>query len=230
MALKHAKFCRFPTAIMTVVGLAYAAHAIDADNPPTQDGADVCPVPVAPSRSERCRRGRAHHRIRRRRPGTGAWSKPKRTDSAAAPPNKLTASDPGCRGGNIGPHAVEDRERQISPSLGTLQALAQALNVKPPALRNLRGATRYLQCACWARRHNRAPRHQGRPPIQLLGDRLGGPVVAEPYLITLHQDAVPYTGFRHAGVEFIYMLDRRSLLPSRRTNLSSPSRAWALFL
>lgn len=31
-------------------------------------------------------------------------------------------------------------------------------------------------------------------------------MVVEPYLITLHEDAVPYTGFRHAGVEFIYML------------------------
>jgi quercetin dioxygenase-like cupin family protein len=28
----------------------------------------------------------------------------------------------------------------------------------------------------------------------------------EPYLITLKSDAVPYTDFRHAGVEFIYML------------------------
>jgi hypothetical protein len=28
----------------------------------------------------------------------------------------------------------------------------------------------------------------------------------EPYLITLHEDAVAYTGFQHAGVEFIHML------------------------
>jgi uncharacterized cupin superfamily protein len=30
--------------------------------------------------------------------------------------------------------------------------------------------------------------------------------MVEPYLITLEKDAAPYTGFRHAGVEFIYML------------------------
>jgi quercetin dioxygenase-like cupin family protein len=28
----------------------------------------------------------------------------------------------------------------------------------------------------------------------------------EPHLITLAQDATPYTHFRHAGVEFLYML------------------------
>ncbi len=28
----------------------------------------------------------------------------------------------------------------------------------------------------------------------------------EPYLITLEEDAEVYTGFRHAGIEFIYML------------------------
>jgi hypothetical protein len=28
----------------------------------------------------------------------------------------------------------------------------------------------------------------------------------EPYLITLREGAVPYTGFQHAGSEFIYML------------------------
>ena len=41
---------------------------------------------------------------------------------------------------------------------------------------------------------------------RLLGHALGGPVVMEPYLITLHEDAAPHTAFRHAGSEFIYML------------------------
>ena len=40
----------------------------------------------------------------------------------------------------------------------------------------------------------------------LLGHGLGGDIVVEPYLITLTEEAAPYTGFRHAGVEFIYML------------------------
>ena len=41
---------------------------------------------------------------------------------------------------------------------------------------------------------------------QLLGHALGGDITIEPYLITLKEDAVPYTGFRHAGTELIYML------------------------
>ena len=40
----------------------------------------------------------------------------------------------------------------------------------------------------------------------LLGHSLGGAIGVEPFLITLAADAVPYTHFRHAGVEFIYML------------------------
>ncbi len=41
---------------------------------------------------------------------------------------------------------------------------------------------------------------------ELLGHALGGEIVVEPYLITLEKEASPYTGFRHAGTEFIYML------------------------
>jgi hypothetical protein len=41
---------------------------------------------------------------------------------------------------------------------------------------------------------------------ELLGAAIGGEIMVEPYLVTLEKDAPPYTGFRHAGVEFIYML------------------------
>ncbi len=41
---------------------------------------------------------------------------------------------------------------------------------------------------------------------QLLGHVLRGDVAIEPYLITLRNDAAPYTSFRHSGIEFIYML------------------------
>ncbi len=40
----------------------------------------------------------------------------------------------------------------------------------------------------------------------LLGAALGGDLVVEPYLITLHKDAAPYSAFQHEGTEFIYML------------------------
>jgi quercetin dioxygenase-like cupin family protein len=35
---------------------------------------------------------------------------------------------------------------------------------------------------------------------------MAGDIAVEPYLITLKKDAAPYTHFRHAGVELIYML------------------------
>src|SRR4029078_4820390 len=40
----------------------------------------------------------------------------------------------------------------------------------------------------------------------LLGHALFGAIGVQPFLITLKRDALPYTSFRHAGVEFIYML------------------------
>ena len=55
-------------------------------------------------------------------------------------------------------------------------------------------------------RAHRAPWHKAGHLYDLLGHSLGGAIVVEPYLITLKHDAVPYTEFRHAGIEFIYML------------------------
>ena len=55
---------------------------------------------------------------------------------------------------------------------------------------------------------------------QLLGHMLRGDVNVEPYLITLREDAAPYTGFAHSGVEFIYMLEGE--LTYRHGNASYP--------
>ena len=41
---------------------------------------------------------------------------------------------------------------------------------------------------------------------QLLGHVNGDDVVVEPYLIEIKEEAETYTGFQHAGTEFIYML------------------------
>jgi quercetin dioxygenase-like cupin family protein len=60
----------------------------------------------------------------------------------------------------------------------------------------------------------------------LVGHALGGAVVVEPYLITLAQGAAPYTHFRHAGVEFIYMLSGKVLYRhGDRTYLMEPGDA-----
>ena len=95
----------------------------------------------------------------------------------------------------------------ISPSLSTLQAVAGALNVPISQL----FATFEEQRDCSFVRAGQGVVIERRGSKQghqysLLGHGLGGPVVVEPYLITLRDEAAPYTGFQHAGVEFIYML------------------------
>ncbi len=96
---------------------------------------------------------------------------------------------------------------QISPSLGTLQMLASALNIPLTVLFasfEQRRDCSYVRAGegVVIRRRGTKVGHQ----YQLLGHSLDGPVVIEPYLITLTDDAVAYTGFQHEGVEFIFML------------------------
>lgn len=95
----------------------------------------------------------------------------------------------------------------ISPSLATLDALARALNVPISRLFGEREEKR----DCSFVKAGRGVRIERRGTkaghlYDLLGHSLGGPICVEPYLITLKSDAVPYTDFRHAGTEFIYML------------------------
>ena len=60
----------------------------------------------------------------------------------------------------------------------------------------------------------------------LLGHSLAGEIGVEPYLITLKEDAVPYTNFRHAGVEFLYMLSGKvRYRHADRTYLMEPGDA-----
>jgi mannose-6-phosphate isomerase-like protein (cupin superfamily) len=60
----------------------------------------------------------------------------------------------------------------------------------------------------------------------LLGHSLSGETVVEPYLITLRRDAVSYTNFRHAGVEFLYMLSGKvRYRHADRTYLMEPGDA-----
>jgi transcriptional regulator with XRE-family HTH domain len=99
---------------------------------------------------------------------------------------------------------------QISPSLSTLQALAEALNQPLSALFAAceeRSDCSFVPAGAGVtieRRGTKAGHH-----YQLLGHSLGGDVVVEPYLITLSDEAIPYTAFQHQGVELIYMLTGR---------------------
>jgi len=97
---------------------------------------------------------------------------------------------------------------QISPSLTTLQSLAAALSVP---ISSLFASVEDRQDCSFVpagrgvnieRRGTKAGHN-----YQLLGHLLRGDVVVEPYLITLHENAVPHTSFTHEGVELIYMLE-----------------------
>jgi transcriptional regulator with XRE-family HTH domain len=95
----------------------------------------------------------------------------------------------------------------ISPSLATLDALARALNVPISRLFSEREERRdcsFVKAGQGVRIDRRGTKSGHL--YDLLGHSLGGVIGAEPYLITLKSDAVPYIDFRHAGIEFIYML------------------------
>jgi transcriptional regulator with XRE-family HTH domain len=95
----------------------------------------------------------------------------------------------------------------ISPSLSTLEALAKALNVSISGLfaeSDERRDCSFVKAGSGVRIERRGTK--AGHLYDLLGHSLAGDIGVEPYLITLKQDAQPYTSFRHAGVEFIYML------------------------
>ncbi len=95
----------------------------------------------------------------------------------------------------------------ISPSLGTLQALAHALQVPISQLFTETEEQRdcsFVKSGTGVRIERRGTK--AGHMYDLLGHSLSGEIAVEPYLITLSKEAVPYTHFRHAGVEFIFML------------------------
>jgi transcriptional regulator with XRE-family HTH domain len=95
----------------------------------------------------------------------------------------------------------------ISPSLGTLQALAHALHVPLTQLFTESEEQRdssFVKAGTGVRIERRGTK--AGHMYDLLGHSLSGEITVEPYLITLSKEAMPYTHFRHAGLEFIYML------------------------
>ena len=99
---------------------------------------------------------------------------------------------------------------QISASLGTIESIAGVLAVPVSALFADAGPRRDAsfvpagQGVAIERRGTKAGHR-----YQLLGHALDGDVAVEPYLITLTEEAAPYTGFQHAGMELIHMLTGR---------------------
>lgn len=101
---------------------------------------------------------------------------------------------------------------QISPSLSTLNAVARALNLPISALfaayeeRRDCSYVKANQGVSIERRGTKAGHH-----YQLIGHSLGDDIVVEPFLITLSEEAKPYSAFQHSGIELIYMLTGKVL-------------------
>jgi transcriptional regulator with XRE-family HTH domain len=96
---------------------------------------------------------------------------------------------------------------QISPSLSTIRSLSEALNTPITSL--FASFEEKRDCSYVPKGKGLVIERRGSKVghvYELLGAVLGGDLVVEPYLITLKSDAEPYTGFRHAGIELIYML------------------------
>jgi transcriptional regulator with XRE-family HTH domain len=119
----------------------------------------------------------------------------------------LTVSDLGAAAGISAGMLSKIENGTISPSLGTLDSLAKALNVSISRLFSETEERRdcsFVKAGSGVRIERRGTK--AGHLYDLLGHSLAGQIGVEPYLITLRTDAAPYTDFRHAGVEFIYML------------------------
>lgn len=97
-----------------------------------------------------------------------------------------------------------------APSLASLAALADALGVPVARLFAKHDRQRdvsYVQ----AGRGVRVARQGSRAghTYELLGHALSGPVVVEPYIVTLDDLAKPHPSFQHSGTELLYMLRGR---------------------
>jgi transcriptional regulator with XRE-family HTH domain len=99
-----------------------------------------------------------------------------------------------------------------SPSLSTLQALSDALNIPVTAFfrkyeeRRNASFVKAGQGLVIERRGSRAG-HE----YQLLGHSVGKSISVEPYLITLTVESEVFPLFQHTGMEFIYMLEGKLL-------------------
>jgi transcriptional regulator with XRE-family HTH domain len=139
----------------------------------------------------------------------------------------LTVAELGAAAGISAGMLSKIENGSISPSLGTLDALAKALNVPITRLfaeTDERRDCSFVKGGAGVRIERRGTK--AGHLYDLLGHALGGAIGVEPYLITLAEGAVPYTHFRHAGVEFIYMLSGKvSYRHGDRTYLMEPGDA-----
>jgi transcriptional regulator with XRE-family HTH domain len=106
----------------------------------------------------------------------------------------------------------------ISPSLSTLSALANALNISVRSFFAESGERHdcsFVKAGKGLRIDRRGTKSGHL--YDSLANSLAGDIGVEPFLVTLKQDAQPYPNFRHKGVEFIYMLSGKVRYRHRNT-------------
>ncbi len=97
---------------------------------------------------------------------------------------------------------------QSSPSLATLQALAQALNI--PLSSFFTKFDQKSEATHVRAGHGLTIERRGSSKghrYQLLGHGLRSELNVEPYLVTLDEGSDAYPIFQHEGVEFLYMIE-----------------------
>lgn len=95
-----------------------------------------------------------------------------------------------------------------SPSLGSLQALAQALQIPLTSL--FKGYDETRSATFVPAGQGLAIERRGTPAghqYRLLGHTPHGDLMVEPYLITLTAESDVFPIFQHEGLEFLYMLE-----------------------
>lgn len=100
----------------------------------------------------------------------------------------------------------------VSASIESLEALSRALNV--PITSFFQSYEDQRDCSYVPAGSGVAIERRGTKAghqYHLLGHSISGDIVVEPYLITLTEEAEPYSLFQHVGVEFIYQLTGKSL-------------------
>jgi transcriptional regulator with XRE-family HTH domain len=119
----------------------------------------------------------------------------------------LTVSELGIAAGISAGMLSKIENGAISASLATLASLAKALNV--PISRLFVETEERRDCSFVKAGQGVRIERRGTKAghlYDLLAHSIAGEIVVEPYYISLKSNAMPYTEFRHAGVEFIYML------------------------
>jgi len=95
-----------------------------------------------------------------------------------------------------------------TPSFTTLSSLAEALRV--PVARLFAGHDQRADYSLVRAGKGISVQRRGSKAgldYELLGHLLSGDKFAEPYLVTISEDAAPSPGFQHTGIEFLHVLE-----------------------